>query len=121
MNKLKLSKELSVLFFEIFHKPLFSICFLDFCYYIFHIAKKKKGDCNKITIAFSAFLLAEATRFELVVRLPVRQFSKLVVSATHPNFPSLFLFSECKDRKDFPIIQTILLFIVLILLFIFFY
>jgi hypothetical protein len=31
------------------------------------------------------------------------------------------LFSECKDRKDFPIIQTILLFIVLILLFIFFY
>ena len=30
---------------------------------------------------------AEATRFELVVRLPVRQFSKLLVSATHPHFP----------------------------------
>ena len=29
---------------------------------------------------------AEATRFELVVRLPVRQFSKLLVSATHPHF-----------------------------------
>ena len=34
-------------------------------------------------------VLAEATRFELVVRLPVRQFSKLVVSATHPNFLTL--------------------------------
>ena len=31
--------------------------------------------------------VAEATRFELVVRLPVRQFSKLLVSATHPHFP----------------------------------
>ncbi len=30
---------------------------------------------------------AEATRFELVVQLPVRQFSKLLVSATHPHFP----------------------------------
>ena len=28
--------------------------------------------------------VAERTRFELVVRLPVRQFSKLLVSATHP-------------------------------------
>ena len=35
------------------------------------------------------FLGAEATRFELVVRLPVRQFSKLLVSATHPHFLSL--------------------------------
>jgi hypothetical protein len=33
---------------------------------------------------------AEATRFELVVRLPVRQFSKLLVSATHPHFLSAF-------------------------------
>ena len=33
---------------------------------------------------------AEAGGFEPPVRLPVRQFSKLVVSATHPNFlPSL--------------------------------
>jgi hypothetical protein len=40
-----------------------------------------------------------------VVRLPVRQFSKLVVSATHPNFQnfalaganigSIFQFSKC--------------------------
>jgi hypothetical protein len=29
---------------------------------------------------------AEAARFELAVRLPVRQFSKLLVSATHPHF-----------------------------------
>ena len=29
---------------------------------------------------------AEAARFELAVPLRVRQFSKLVVSATHPNF-----------------------------------
>lgn len=29
---------------------------------------------------------AEATRFELVDRLPDRQFSKLLVSATHPHF-----------------------------------
>ena len=30
--------------------------------------------------------MAEAGGFEPPVRLPVRQFSKLVVSATHPNF-----------------------------------
>ena len=34
---------------------------------------------------------AEGTRFELVVRLPVRQFSKLLVSATHPPFRELHL------------------------------
>ena len=31
-------------------------------------------------------ILAEGTRFELVVGLLLRQFSKLVVSATHPPF-----------------------------------
>ena len=31
-------------------------------------------------------LSAEAGGFEPPVRLPVRQFSKLLVSATHPNF-----------------------------------
>ena len=31
---------------------------------------------------------AEAGGFEPPVRLPVRQFSKLLVSATHPNFQS---------------------------------
>jgi hypothetical protein len=50
-------------------------------------------------------VFAEATRFELVVRLPVRQFSKLVVSATHPNF--LLRFCGCKYRKVFSIIKTI--------------
>ncbi len=35
--------------------------------------------------------VAEATRFELVVRLPVRQFSKLLVSATHPHFHRILL------------------------------
>ena len=33
---------------------------------------------------------AEAGGFEPPVRLPVRQFSKLVVSATHPNFLSFY-------------------------------
>ena len=30
------------------------------------------------------FTVAERTRFELAVELPLRQFSKLLVSATHP-------------------------------------
>ena len=41
------------------------------------------------SIKLSSFYLenlAEAGGFEPPVRLPVRQFSKLVVSATHPNF-----------------------------------
>ena len=33
--------------------------------------------------------LAEGGGFEPPVRLPVRQFSKLLVSATHPSFPAL--------------------------------
>ena len=43
------------------------------------------------SIKLSSFYLenlAEAGGFEPPVRLPVRQFSKLVVSATHPNFLS---------------------------------
>ncbi len=36
-------------------------------------------------VSFFSFL-AEARRFELLVRLLARQFSKLLVSATHPNF-----------------------------------
>ncbi len=39
-----------------------------------------------MTVFSHPFLFAEAARFELAVRLPVRQFSKLVVSATHPHF-----------------------------------
>ena len=45
-------------------------------------------------------VLAEATRFELVVRLPVRQFSKLVVSATHPNFLT-FALAGANIRRNF--------------------
>ena len=54
------------------------------------------------------FLGAEATRFELVVRLPVRQFSKLLVSATHPHFQShSALELRCKDRAFFLILQIL--------------
>lgn len=43
------------------------------------------------------FFLAERTRFELVVGLLLRQFSKLVVSATHPPLQNVLLsFDECK-------------------------
>ena len=45
-------------------------------------------------------VFAEATRFELVVRLPVRQFSKLVVSATHPNFLA-FAFAGANIGRNF--------------------
>ena len=51
---------------------------------IYGICKSKKG--SAIIILRSLF--AEAGGFEPPVRLPVRQFSKLVVSATHPNFQS---------------------------------
>ena len=58
---------------------------------------------------------AEAGGFEPPVRLPVRQFSKLVVSATHPNFQSQVvktlslkrgakidgLFDSCKHLNNF--------------------
>ncbi len=50
------------------------------------LVKTKKR--NRISVS----LLAVRTRFELVVRLPVRQFSKLVVSATHPPHQSSVLF-----------------------------
>ena len=41
---------------------------------------------------------AEAGGFEPPVQFPVRQFSKLVVSATHPHFQKQMLnrFCECK-------------------------
>ena len=41
---------------------------------------------------YQFLFFAVRTRFELVVRLPVRQFSKLVVSATHPPHQSSVLF-----------------------------
>ena len=44
---------------------------------------------------------AEAGGFEPPVRLPVRQFSKLVVSATHPNFQSLRFLADSNRRTRF--------------------
>ena len=45
---------------------------------------QKKHRNQSITMLLE--LVAEAGGFEPPVRLPVRQFSKLLVSATHPNF-----------------------------------
>ena len=47
---------------------------------------KRKVDIQRIST--SKKCSAEAGGFEPPVRLPVRQFSKLVVSATHPHFQS---------------------------------
>ncbi len=51
---------------------------------------------------------AEAGGFEPPVQFPVRQFSKLVVSATHPHFlqTASNRFSRCKYRMLFLILQT---------------
>ena len=43
---------------------------------------------NKFGLSYMAFF-AEGGGFEPPVQLPVRQFSKLLVSATHPSFPAL--------------------------------
>ena len=55
--------------------------------------------------------MAVRTRFELVVGLLLRQFSKLVVSATHPPHRGLFfrIISDwwCKGSMFFAIIQII--------------
>ena len=51
--------------------------------------KRKLGDSNPrygYPYGSLANCEAEAGGFEPPVRLPVRQFSKLLVSATHPNF-----------------------------------
>ena len=47
------------------------------------------------------FSKAEAGGFEPPVRLPVRQFSKLVVSATHPNFLPLRFLADSNRRTRF--------------------
>ena len=49
--------------------------------------------------------MAERARFELAVQLPVRQFSKLVVSATHPI---LLMFKERarKSSKFIVLVET---------------
>ena len=46
------------------------------------LAKEESLHSSKLDAGSLSF--AVGTRFELVVRLPVRQFSKLLVSATHP-------------------------------------
>ena len=54
--------------------------------------------------------IAEAGGFEPPERLPVRQFSKLLVSATHPNFlfwKDVFSQTRCKCRETFWIVQTL--------------
>ena len=57
---------------------------------------------KKASHLFKCEAFAEAARFELAVRLPVRQFSKLLVSATHPNFLECAFFGcGCKDRMFF--------------------
>ena len=48
--------------------------------------------------------LAERGGFEPPVQLPVRQFSKLLVSATHP---SLLKFGWCKCRNHFHVVKII--------------
>ena len=54
----------------------------------------KKG-ANKVSSTYLHLLLfAEAGGFEPPVQLPVRQFSKLVVSATHPHFLEIMLNAE---------------------------
>ena len=47
------------------------------------------------------YIEAEAGGFEPPVRLPVRQFSKLVVSATHPNFLPLRFLADSNRRTRF--------------------
>ena len=61
-------------------------------------------------------LLAERTRFELVVGLLLRQFSKLVVSATHPplrgervycrRYHSTVLLCDCKVKNKISYAQN---------------
>ena len=48
---------------------------------------------------FPPYLSAEAGGFEPPVRLPARQFSKLVVSATHPNFLPLMRYLADSNRR----------------------
>lgn len=54
--------------------------------------KRKKDGLQAVFLSFRFYPLAEAGGFEPPVRLPVRQFSKLVVSATHPHFLITIIF-----------------------------
>ena len=71
------------------------------------VGLKTKKPTNK----FISWLFAEAGGFEPPVPLRVRQFSKLVVSATHPHFHVFCASSlelRCKDRRMFLNKQRIL-------------
>ncbi len=52
-------------------------------------------------------LFADRGGFEPPVQLPVRQFSKLVVSATHPSILSRWIYAQlrCKDTISTYIIK----------------
>ena len=49
----------------------------------------EKKERKPLQIKDFRFTVAERTRFELAVELPLRQFSKLLVSATHPPLRKL--------------------------------
>ena len=55
-----------------------------------------------------ASFFAEGGGFEPPVRLPVRQFSKLLVSATHPSFLSVFTEIGCKGTTKNAHVQIFL-------------
>ena len=86
--------------------------FSFFCVRAYSHAKKDPGNvtfgvfsctvsCTFFLIAWISSEIAERTRFELVVGLLLRQFSKLVVSATHP--PLLWGFTAAKVKRFFEI------------------
>ena len=50
------------------------------------VREKKQKVSQLLDYQIVSSLVAERTRFELVVGLLLRQFSKLLVSATHPPF-----------------------------------
>ena len=63
--------------------------------------KKVKGPSEQAQGPFT-FSFAVRAGFEPAVRLPVRQFSKLVVSATHPSHQADPFFQwDCKDINKF--------------------
>ena len=64
---------------------------------LYNLSQKHKKRCKSLNLQRLSFLSpslselsAEAARFELAVQFPVRQFSKLVVSATHPHLLMTF-------------------------------
>ena len=73
-------------------------------YVLRHCIKQKKGLTLNVKPLIYSLFAAEAGGFEPPVPLRVRQFSKLVVSATHPHFHVFCASSlelRCKDRGMF--------------------